>query len=385
MKLLLYSHFFAPSIGGVETIVQSLAAGLAELRDANSRSFEVTVVTHTTSTDSRDIDSGFRIVRRPNPLQLWRLIRASDVVHVAGPAILPMTLCLFSRKPFVVEHHGYQAICPNGLLLHRPDATDCPGYFQTRRYLQCVACLRSEMSLPAAIINLLFTFPRYTLSLRTKANLAITKHVMTRHALPSTTVVYYGIEPAPAMSVDLDSKSINFAYVGRLVPEKGLGILVEAAALVKKQRQDFAVRFVGHGPERHQLEQAVALNRLEDAVTFTGFLTGPALINALRDVHVVVMPSVWEETAGLAAIEQMMRGRLVIASRIGGLAEVVGDAGMTFAPGSSSELAQCMLRILDEPSLIEAYGRKARTRALQLFQRTRMIQEHASIYRSCVS
>ena len=59
---------------------------------------------------------------------------------------------------------------------------------------------------------------------------------------------------------------------------------------------------------------------LGPCTTITGFLRGHAFVNALQDVNVVVMPSMWEETAGLAAIEQMMRGRLVIAADIGGLA-----------------------------------------------------------------
>jgi glycosyltransferase involved in cell wall biosynthesis len=90
---------------------------------------------------------------------------------------------------------------------------------------------------------------------------------------------------------------------------------------------------------------------------------------------------VWEETAGLAAIEQMMRGRLVIASAVGGLDEIVGDGGLKFAPGDAHGLADCMRTVLEDRSVIDSYGRRARERALQLFVRDRMIQEHALAYR----
>jgi glycosyltransferase involved in cell wall biosynthesis len=93
------------------------------------------------------------------------------------------------------------------------------------------------------------------------------------------------------------------------------------------------------------------------------------------------MPSVWEETAGLAAIEQMMRGRLVIASKIGGLAEVVDEAGLTFPAGDAQALADCMLTVLQGPSIIESVGRTARDRALRFFRRERMIEDHAHVYR----
>jgi glycosyltransferase involved in cell wall biosynthesis len=96
------------------------------------------------------------------------------------------------------------------------------------------------------------------------------------------------------------------------------------------------------------------------------------------------MPSVWEEAAGLAAMEQMMRGRLVIASKIGGLAETVGDAGLVCQPGDVADLARCMREVLEDRSLMTSLGRKGRERAVSLFPRERMITAHDAIYREIV-
>lgn len=71
---------------------------------------------------------------------------------------------------------------------------------------------------------------------------------------------------------------------------------------------------------------------------------------ALQDVTVVVMPSTWDEPASLAAIEQMMHGRLVIVADIGGLAEVLGDTGLNFPPGNTISLANCLRRVIENPS-----------------------------------
>lgn len=105
------------------------------------------------------------------------------------------------------------------------------------------------------------------------------------------------------------------------------------------------------------------------------------MAETLRDVSVVVMPSLCEETAGLAAMEQMMRGRLVIASKIGGLAEVVENTGLTFPAGNTEALAEAMKSVLRDPAIIETLGRKARDRARLLFLRARMVEEHARVYR----
>jgi glycosyltransferase involved in cell wall biosynthesis len=108
MKLLLYSHSFAPRVGGVETIVLSLARGLAELRTVDNRPrFELTLVTETSAGDFDERSLEFPVVREPSALALKRLIDAADVIHLAGPALLPLFLAWLSRKPVVLEHHGY--------------------------------------------------------------------------------------------------------------------------------------------------------------------------------------------------------------------------------------------------------------------------------------
>jgi glycosyltransferase involved in cell wall biosynthesis len=202
-------------------------------------------------------------------------------------------------------------------------------------------------------------------------------------------VVYYGIEDCGAgenqqQDTAVLPAKISFAFVGRLVREKGIDVLLEAARMLGEKGKSFELFLIGDGPERSKLQEIITRDRLEALVHFTGFLTGPALTQALQKVPVVVMPSVCEETAGLAAIEQMMRGKLVIVSDIGGLAETVGDGGLKFRPGDAQGLAQVMCSVLEQPALIDILGGKARDRALRLFKRQRMVEEHAKIYLSLV-
>ena len=388
MKLLIYSHFFAPSIGGVEIAVLSLARGLPELRTSQDAcEFEITLVTQTPAGKYDDSALPFRVIRQPGLVQLWQLLRSSDVVHVAGPALAPLLLTRLARKPLVIEHHGYQAICPNGLLVHQPDGSICPGHFQAGRYTECWRCRRSEVPSLRSLASLLLMFPRRWLSRKAAVNLAISHHVLERHALPRTSVLYYGIEDplrggsVPRSTADAPGK-LCFAYVGRFFPEKGIAVLLQAAAILRREGLEFEVRLIGDGPQRGKLEEMIAENDLGSCVGITGYLSDAHLTKALRDVRVVVMPSVCEETAGLAAIEQMMRGRLVIASKIGGLAEVVGDAGLTFPPGDAQALAERMREVLQNASIVDSIGRKARDRACHMFLRTRMVEEHARVYRS---
>jgi len=382
LKLLLYSHFFAPSVGGVETVVQSLARGLSDLRDASgAREFDVTLVTQTPAGHHDDRALPFRVIRRPGLFQLWRLIRSSHVVHVAGPALAPLLLSRLARKPLIIEHHGYQAVCPNGLLFYHPTKSVCPGHFQAGNYLECMNCNTAIDGGFGALRLLLSTFLRRACSRSASANIAPSRHVAQRNDLPRTTVIFHGVEVPTAGKEILASKNSTFAYLGRLVIEKGVSVLVEGARLLRHEDRDVHVLIIGDGPERAPLENQIAASRLESSVRITGFLSGESLQRELEGVGTIVIPTIMEETAGLAALEQMARGRPVIASAVGGLQEIVGDAGLTFLAGDASALADAMRRILDEPCLASSLGVLARQRVLQSFSLRAMIDAHARLYR----
>ncbi len=372
VRLVIFSHFFAPSIGGVEKQVHSLAYGLARRKPLGGASnFEVTVITNTPGRDTDDPGDTFEVVRCPTFFQLWRLIQRADVVHLAGPTLLPLLISLL-------------------LLIHQPERSLCPGHFQAKRYAKCFRCLASEMSVTRSLKNILLMFPRYLLSKSVTANIAITEHVLQRHRLPSSQVIYYGVENqqvrgAVAPIAIGDPHKFRFAFVGRFVPEKGICVFLEAVNILNSKEFDFDVLLIGDGPQRKEVDAIIDKWHLADHVHVTGYVApGEAMTNALRGVGAVVVPSVWEEAAGFSAIEQMVDGRLVIASAIGGLAEVVGDAGLLFPAGDAAALASLMREVLLNPSLVEIVGARGRTRALKIFEIERMIRDHAALYSQLV-
>ena len=388
-KILIYGEYFLPVVGGVQTSMNLLAKGLVELNTRQEKNgdpgqIEVTIATRTAAGGIDDSIFPYRVVRRPGFWRLGKLIRDADVVHVAGPCLLPMTIGWLIGKPVVVEHHGYQAICPNGLLFQRPAETVCPGHFVRRDYGECLRCCYVTEGWARGLRSLLVTFPRYWLSRRVAANITITNHVAVRLKLPQTETVYYGIEVQDltgAGGAPPPSGCLEIAYVGRLVPEKGLTVLLQAAKRLKDMGASFEVKIIGDGPDRRRLEKLAETLNLNGLAQFTGDLRDSDLDRAVSKIDIVVMPSVWEETAGLSVIEQMMRGRVVIVADIGGLSEVVGDAGLKFATGDSQALADCIRKVIDNPTLLVSLGLEARERAIRLFSLNTMIQGHVSRYR----
>jgi glycosyltransferase involved in cell wall biosynthesis len=389
MRLLIYSHFFPPSVGGVETIVLSLARGLAGLRDLKgSPQFEITLVTQTPAGNFEDRELPFHVVRNPGFLQLWKLIRGSAIVHVAGPAIAPLLLSRLSGKPVVIEHHGYQATCPNGLLFHHPSQSVCRGHFTAGNYLECMRCNNKNEGAIGSLRLLISAFFRRSASRGAAANIAPSHHVASRQSLPQTTVIMHGVEdPFGGKCNSPFAETIHqrsFAYLGRLVQEKGVSVLLEATRLLCSEGREVHVTVIGDGPDRSRLEKQILASHLEKSARITGFLSGAAMERELDHVGAIVIPTVMEETAGLAALEQMVRGRPVIASAIGGLGETVNGVGLTFSPNDSVALARAMKRILDEPALAASLGSSSRQRVLHSFSFGGMIDAHARLYRELV-
>jgi glycosyltransferase involved in cell wall biosynthesis len=84
-------------------------------------------------------------------------------------------------------------------------------------------------------------------------------------------------------------------------------------------------------------------------------------------------------------MEQMMRGRLVVVSDIGGLGEVVDGTGLKFPCGDVQGLTACLRRVLGEPELVEELGPRGRVRALELFTQKRMVEEYAKALHECAA
>lgn len=382
MKLLFYSHYFTPSVGGVETIVLSLARGLAELRAPQGLAeFELTLVTATPAEGFDDRTLPFRVLRQPSFRQLFRAIRSSDLVHVAGPAISPLVLGLITNRLVAVEHHGFQAICPTGQLLIEPRNIPCPGHFMAGRHCECLRC-RSDKNWRTSGKLWLLTFVRRFLCAHAGANIMPTEWLSGLVSLPNAVSAPHGIE---AITLPIEPSSPSHPplvlFQGRLVTTKGLPVLLEAANILRSGHREFEVLVIGDGPERSALQHLAEKLELSSCVRFLGRIAAADLDSVIAKASLIVLPSLGGEVFGLVLAENMLRGLPIIASDLGCFAEVLGDTGLTFRVGDPTDLASKIARILDDSAFASRLGVLARQRIVDSYPRGHMIEAHARLYR----
>jgi glycosyltransferase involved in cell wall biosynthesis len=174
-------------------------------------------------------------------------------------------------------------------------------------------------------------------------------------------------------------------YFGRIVPEKGVDILLRALATLKHLNWHFMLdRFNTYENPYHKHIQGLIISLgMEDRVTSID-ADHYEISSFMNAADVVVIPSLstskWREQYGRVAPEAMACGKVVIAARSGALPELIGDAGLLFEEGNSVELADLLSSYLAAPVKYELLSLKAADRAYNLFS----TKKQADIYEECI-
>lgn len=189
--------------------------------------------------------------------------------------------------------------------------------------------------------------------------------------------VYNGVR-APIARASLDEHADWIVCAGYMIQEKGFQTLIRAFEQIHTQHPSAKLALIGDGPWRPRL-QAIAAP-LGDKVVFTGQRDDvPELMAGAR---VVAVPSLWQEAFGFVVAEAMRAGAVVVASRTGGVPELIehGKTGFLFSPGDVDGLsAQLQLALVDEVASARVRA-AARTHADKHFCVERMVIDMIALF-----
>ncbi len=183
--------------------------------------------------------------------------------------------------------------------------------------------------------------------------------------------------PQPPPTTDLQV----FAS-GRLSPEKGFPVLLSAWSTLLPRIGPARLKIAGEGPERVALERYIRHLGLEESVELLGWTSRANIADHLKNSHFVVVPSIWQEPFGLVAAEALMAGRAVVASRSGGLPEVVHhrENGMLFRPGDIFDLSATLYFMATDPAAATTFGAQARRDAVETFSLDACVASYLALY-----
>ncbi len=169
------------------------------------------------------------------------------------------------------------------------------------------------------------------------------------------------LAPAAAAPPGERGERRGVVFVGRLTRQKRVGDLLEALAILAQRGRRLELTVVGDGPERAALEVRAARADLAGTVTFTGAVPPEAVAGHLASKRLFVLPSV-DEGLGLAVAEALVAGVPVVATRSGGIPDLLTEpeAGELVPPGDAAALADAISRVAAEARYLAGAGRAGR-------------------------
>lgn len=168
----------------------------------------------------------------------------------------------------------------------------------------------------------------------------------------------------------------------RLVPEKGVDLLLRAAARLPGM---WRLHIAGDGPERPFLENLARQLGIWERVQFDGVVTSAQMPGYLQQLDVLVLASRtrsnWKEQFGRVLIEAMACAVAVVGANSGEIPNVIGEAGLIFPEGDEQVLHQHLLSLIQSPALRIELGRNGRQRVLAHYTQNQIASETVAVYR----
>jgi glycosyltransferase involved in cell wall biosynthesis len=157
---------------------------------------------------------------------------------------------------------------------------------------------------------------------------------------------------------------------------KGEDVLIKALKILKDKDIIYRVIICGPSPNRDYTSNLIKFYGLENQVIYVGPKLGKELVSLITRSSIVVVPSTYEEMFGQTAIEAMYLGKPVIASKTGGLEEVVNNVGILVPPNDPYALAEAIHKLMSDKNKIEMLGKKSKEYARSVFNPENYIQKY---------
>lgn len=311
-----------------------------------------------------------------------------DVAHVHNvfPMMSPSVYAALKHcgVPVVQTLHNFRFLCPNGQFF--VDDAICEDCI-TRGLHSAVLkrCVRGSFATSAMYaLAISRAWKSGILPNAIDKYIALNKFVaqkMILGGIPKQKIAICGNYIEPTVS-SVAAKQPYILYLGRLSAEKGISTLFKALSLL----EGVVLKVAGSGPEEERLKnEASEFDGVQ--VQFLGHISGRDKQKIIAEALCTVVPSEWYENFPISVLESMSLGTPVVASRIGGLPDMIehGINGMLFEAGNYGDLASCIRAITEDLTETQAMAEKAMHTAIEKFGPEEHYRQLMAIYQDAVS
>ncbi|QHF02902.1 glycosyltransferase [Pseudomonas asturiensis] len=397
MKILFISSLYAPDVGsGAEIILQRTVEGLqlrgykvAVLATTDQQGLHMTTVNQikvyraglhnlywhfTAQRPGRLARLGWHLRDRYNASMREHVSRVMaleqpDLVvchNLTGWSVSAWDEITASGRPVVQVLHDHYLLCPSSTMFKQ-------GHSCQR---QCVMCkqFRKGHDERSAQVNAVVGVSQFMLdTLQAQGYFKGAKRYVVHNASPVTIALpqQRNANPTPG---EPDNAPLRFGYMGNLSDPKGVGWLIDQ---FQHLPFDATLQIAGRG----QLNDEKRFRAMVTSpnISFVGYQTPEDFYS---QIDVAVVPSIWNEPFGMVAVEACAYSRPVIASRMGGLTEIIQDQlnGLLCSPDDPDSLGLAMLKLHQQPRLLARLSAEARNSVASLLNLDLMLDHYESIF-----
>ena len=380
LRILIFSPYLAPHVGGLESFVSELNDALLTRGDAG----RITVFTSQlppTAAAHEVLGPTLSVIRYPAielipnfPLPkvwtraFWRALRAAappshDVLvgHTRFfiSSALALLVARLARRPLIHVEHG-------------------SDFVQLGSHFTRLAARTYDLVIGRLVLR------------RADAVVAVSRaaaEFVGRLARRESQVVYRGIGPHRLEAVEPDQRISEFAasrtvatFVGRLIDGKGVSDLLRAFAALADSGCVLCV--VGDGPRRADLELLAGTLGITERVLFLGYLSEPEALASIIASDVIVNPS-YTEGLPTTVLEAALLGRVVLATDVGGTGEIVAHerSGILVPARDVAALSDALRRLVEDPALRERLSATAKRESSERFDWDASAEQFAELAR----
>lgn len=294
-----------------------------------------------------------------------------DVVHAHNVWLrlspTPLQAAHVRSIPVVMTVHDYHLVCPRKWMIASDDAPCSTGFSGRCLVGACRGSREGVHWLPYNALRWLkVALHRRLLARWVSTFVCPSRHLASwmQRSFESDRIVHIAnfADPPPQPALPPDPTG-NVLYAGRLSREKGVDVLVRAIARLIPELPGVTLTVAGDGPETTNLQRLTDALKLQKNVDFVGRLEPEQLETAYRRAVVCVLPTLWMENCPVAVLEALARARAVVATRLGGVPELVDDTttGHLFERGNVLELAHKLADVIQDPERAREMGAAAHT------------------------